>query len=70
MAAAESSRKNDEKKQDDGDEEDGENSKTTEKLRKAAEKARPTPLFSIAIDDIVGIKKLGGLGWKGKLIGE
>ncbi|EPQ28282.1 uncharacterized protein PFL1_04109 [Pseudozyma flocculosa PF-1] len=29
---------------------------------------RPTAKFSIAIEDIVELRKVGGLGWKGKLI--
>lgn len=37
-------------------------------MRDMAEKARPTPAFSVQIDDIVSLKKLGGLGWKGKLV--
>lgn len=28
----------------------------------------PEPVFSIAIDDIKEIRKVGGLGWKGKLV--
>lgn len=47
---------------------EGEDGKAVQKLKEAAEKARPTPLFSILIDDIVGIKKLGGLGWKTKIL--
>jgi hypothetical protein len=43
-------------------------SKAVKALKEAAEKARPTPLFSIAIDEIVSCRKLGGLGFKGKLI--
>ncbi|UZJ52677.1 hypothetical protein CBS101457_001997 [Exobasidium rhododendri] len=42
--------------------------KASQALKAAAEKARPTPLFSIAIDEIVSCRKLGGLGFKGKLI--
>ncbi|PWN32647.1 uncharacterized protein FA14DRAFT_161993 [Meira miltonrushii] len=37
-------------------------------LRDAAEKARPAPLFSVQVEDIVSLKKIGGLGWKGKLV--
>lgn len=52
-------------KNDDDNEED---SKATQALKKAADKARPSPLFSIAIDEIVSCRKLGGLGFKGKLL--
>ncbi|MCO5585447.1 hypothetical protein L7F22_039380 [Adiantum nelumboides] len=37
-------------------------------LRDTAEKARPSPLFSVQVEDIVSLKKIGGLGWKGKLV--
>jgi hypothetical protein len=50
----------------DDDKED--DTKATKVLKAAAERARPTPLFSIAIDEIVSCRKLGGLGFKGKLI--
>jgi len=29
---------------------------------------QPEPIFSIAIDDIRELRKIGGLGWKGKLV--
>lgn len=51
------------------DGEDGEDESNALKLlRDAAEKARPAPLFSVQVDDIVSLKKIGGLGWKGKLV--
>jgi hypothetical protein len=49
---------------DDGEED----TKAAKALKEAAMKARPSPLFSIAIDEIISCKKLGGLGFKGKLI--
>lgn len=52
----------------DDDDRKEEESKATKALKQAAEKARPTPMFSIAIDEIVSCRKLGGLGFKGKLI--
>ena len=50
------------------DDDSEQDSKATQAMKQAAEKARPTPLFSIAIDDIVSCRKVGGLGFKGKLI--
>ncbi|PWN40141.1 hypothetical protein IE81DRAFT_325846 [Ceraceosorus guamensis] len=47
------------------EEEDGEAAK---KLADLAEKARPAPLFSLQIDEIRSVKKLGGLGITGKLL--
>jgi hypothetical protein len=43
-------------------------SKAIKSLKQAAENTRPLPLFSIAIDEIVSCRKIGGLGFKGKLI--
>lgn len=31
-------------------------------------KAAPEPIFTIAVDDIASLKKIGGFGWKGKAI--
>lgn len=45
-----------------------EESATLRTLRETAEKARPTAHFSIQVDAIVSLRKLGGLGWKGKLV--
>lgn len=52
------------------DKDDGEDGETqiVKTLRETAEKARPTAHFSILVDDIVSLKKLGGLGWKTKLV--
>lgn len=42
--------------------------KTRAALQSALEKARPKALFSIQINDITELRKVGGLGWKGKLV--
>ena len=41
---------------------------TRSALQSALEKARPQALFSIQIDDIAEVRKIGGLGFKGKLV--
>lgn len=53
---------------EDGEEGDGQESAMVKTLRETAEKARPTAEFSILVDDIVSLKKLGGLGWKTKIV--
>lgn len=37
-------------------------------LEKALEAARPRAMFSIQVDDIREVRKVGGLGWKAKLV--
>ncbi|CAO1620142.1 unnamed protein product [Sympodiomycopsis kandeliae] len=37
-------------------------------LEKALEKTRPKALFSFQIDEIAELRKIGGLGWKGKIV--
>lgn len=37
-------------------------------LEKAVEKARPKAMWSIQVDDIAELRKVGGYGWKGKLV--
>ncbi|CAO1629754.1 unnamed protein product [Parajaminaea phylloscopi] len=37
-------------------------------LEKAVEKARPKALWSVLVDDIAELRKVGGYGWKGKLV--
>ena len=47
---------------------EGEETTTSRKLAQTAQNARPAPLFSIQIDDIAAVRKLGGLGIAGKLV--
>jgi hypothetical protein len=41
---------------------------TRSALQTALDAARPKAHFSVQIDEIVELRKIGGLGWKGKII--